>query len=450
MLDEPEQDYAPSSSRSGAPRRASSRTPANPRHDYGEDFAGEYDGARPPDESRPRQRSLKLKVRTRVPQSLAGRIATGLALLLILGTGIALLMLTRTFLLHDSRFMIHSRSAIEIQGNKHLTQAQLLDIFGDDIDRNIFRVSLTDRQAELEALPWVQHATLMRLLPGRLRVSVVERIPVAFVRQGSHIGLVDGNGVLLDMAPSGTAAQTEPHYSFPVVSGLSANDPASTRAARMKIYERFRSDLDSSGEKVSEVLSDVDLSNPEDVKALIPANSSEILVHFGDDHFLERYRRFQEHLPTWHTQYPNLASVDMRYEREVVLDMAGSAAAKADVVTNVKPATPTVKPVAAVPHPAIVRGIKKAPVKPTVHPLVKASSHKPVGAPKAKPHAAAPVSKPVVKPATPAAAIPVASAPQPAASSASAAARSGYLAKPAAGKPAISTVPSHAPQVPSR
>ena len=48
-------------------------------------------------------------------------------------------------------------------------------------------------------LPWVAHATVMRLLPNRMRVSIVERTPVAFVRQGNHIGLVDANGVLLDM-----------------------------------------------------------------------------------------------------------------------------------------------------------------------------------------------------------------------------------------------------------
>ena len=60
------------------------------------------------------------------------------------------------------------------------------------------------------------------------------------------------------------------HYSFPVVTGISADEPLSTRAARMKIYERFTTELDAAGEKISEQLSEVDLSNPEDVKAMIP------------------------------------------------------------------------------------------------------------------------------------------------------------------------------------
>jgi len=94
-----------------------------------------------------------------------------------------------------------------------------------------------------------------------------------------------------------------------------------TRAARMKIFNQFTSDLDSSGEKISQELSEVDLSNPEDVKALIPDHSMDILVHFGDTDFLDRYRKFQQHLPEWRTVYPKLSSVDMRYERQVVLEM---------------------------------------------------------------------------------------------------------------------------------
>ena len=226
--------------------------------------------------------------------------------------------MAKRFLQHDERFVIPSSSSIQFEDNAHVTRAQLLGIFGEDVERNIFTVSLEERRAELERLPWVKRATVMRLLPNKMRVLIVERTPVAFVRQGSHIGLVDANGVLLDMPMD---AKTSEHYSFPVVTGISAADALSTRAARMKIFERFTSELDSSGEHISQELSEVDLSNPEDVKALIPDHSAEILVHFGDDDFLDRYRRFKEHLAEWRTIYPKLSSVDMRYERQVVLEM---------------------------------------------------------------------------------------------------------------------------------
>ena len=80
------------------------------------------------------------------------------------------------------------------------------------------------------------------------------------------------------------------------------------------------------------------------MQALIPDHSTEILVHFGEDSFLDRYRRFKEHLAEWRTLYPKLSSVDMRYERQVVLQMppgsgaAGSNAAASAIDTNALPA----------------------------------------------------------------------------------------------------------------
>jgi cell division protein FtsQ len=188
-------------------------------------------------------------------------------------------------------------------------------------------------------------------------VAIVERTPVAFVRQGTEIGLVDANGVLLNLPGAGledasgqqdgaAIARTAPHYSFPVLTGISGEDPLSTRAARMNIYMGFVAALDASGENISHRLSEVDVSNPEDVKAILPdpASSSadtasgganaasggaDVLVHFGDGRFLERYREYEQHLAAWRAQYPRLASVDLRYERQVVLEMQPGTAAPA-------------------------------------------------------------------------------------------------------------------------
>ncbi len=54
---------------------------------------------------------------------------------------------------------------------------------------------------------------------------------------------------------------------------------------------------------------------------MVSGGGSDILVHFGDEQFLERYQQFEAHLPEWKQQYPKLAAADMRYERQVVLEM---------------------------------------------------------------------------------------------------------------------------------
>ena len=325
VLDAPEHNRA---SETATPRRVSATPNRKLRRDFTEDFADDFgdDDDLPVGRRQAGTSGLRLRFRG-LPKTKRGRIVAGVVLVLCLSLCFAVVAMARNVLLHDERFVIPSSSSVEFQGNEHVTRAQLLSIFGEDVERNIFSVPLAQRRAELEQLPWVAHATVMRLLPNRMRVSIVERTPVAFVRQGSHIGLVDAAGVLLDMPPD---MKGDAHYSFPVVTGISADDPLSTRAARMKIYGRFTADLDGSGEKISQELSEVDLSNPEDVRALIPDKSNEILVHFGDVDFLDRYKRFEEHLPEWRTVYPKLSSVDMRYERQVVLEMQPGAGVPVD------------------------------------------------------------------------------------------------------------------------
>jgi cell division protein FtsQ len=257
-----------------------------------------------------------------VPATRVGRIVGAAVAAMVLAGLVLLGIAIRNFFRDDPRFRIASSSSLQIMGNSQVTRPELLSVFGSDIGRNIFFIPLNQRRAALEQLPWVEHATVMRLLPDQLRVSIIERTPVAFVRQGNTIGLVDANGVLLHMPP---AARTAKHYSFPVVTGISSRDPSSVRAARMRLYQQFVSDLDSGGTKVSSQLSEVDISDPEDIWALLPAEGSDIQVHFGDSNFLARYRSYQQHLPEWRQQYPHLASVDMRYENQAVLDMTRQA-----------------------------------------------------------------------------------------------------------------------------
>ncbi len=316
VLDTPEESYVSATGGTVWPAPAGAL-----QRGYGSsaEAEGEFPSAETPFEKPyvPRRGTKWQRVRMLL-RSVGGRILLGVVVVLVLGVIAFAVAGVRYYLLHDERFLMTTSADIQITGNEHLTRAQVLSVFGADLERNLFKVSLAERRADLERLPWVEHATVMRLLPNQIRVKIIERTPVAFVRQGTQIGLVDGSGVLLDMPPE---AAGDPKYSFPVLTGLAAGDPLSVRAARMEIYKRFMAELDSSNEHLTRNLSEVDVSNPEDVKAVVTTGGSDILVHFGDEEFLNRYREFQEHVAEWKTQYPKLASADMRYEGQIVLEM---------------------------------------------------------------------------------------------------------------------------------
>jgi cell division protein FtsQ len=253
------------------------------------------------------------------PASTVGRVFLALLALTVLGGFGTSAYLLKTYLCRDSRFRIAGSSNIDATGLTEVSRAQMLPVFGEDIGRNIFFVPLSERRKELEEIPWVQRATVMRLLPDRIRVSVVERQPIAFVRQGQQIGLVDANGVLLTM-PAAMMAQHS--YSFPVVTGIHASDPLAARKGRMEVYQRLLAELDSNGQRLSEQISEIDVSDTEDAQVLMPEQGGDILVHFGEDRFLERYQRYKAHIAEWRQQHPKLTGVDLRYDQKVVLEMA--------------------------------------------------------------------------------------------------------------------------------
>jgi cell division protein FtsQ len=95
-------------------------------------------------------------------------------------------------------------------------------------------------------------------------------------------------------------------------------------------------------------LSEVDLSDPEDVRVLLPSAGSDLLVHFGSDEFAARWQRLEEKLPGWRQQYPRLAGIDLRYQRQTVLEMSrsadeGAAPPAASAVSAHAPAKPAAK-----------------------------------------------------------------------------------------------------------
>src|SRR5215469_6115233 len=239
------------------------------------------------------------------------------------------------------RFRIESSDDIEISGTHNVPHAQVMEVLGGDIGRNIFFIPLAERKAQLEKIPWVESASIMRFVPNRLVVEIRERTPIAFARLGSRISLIDAGGTLMELPVT-----SKQKYSFPVVVGMNPGEPLSTRAARMKIYNDLVRQLDAEGGHYSQDLSEVDVSDPEDVKVLANDPAGAVLVHLGSSDFLTRYKVYVSHVQGWRQQFDKLESVDLRYDHQIIVnpDQQGivkappltAAAAKAAMAAGVK------------------------------------------------------------------------------------------------------------------
>jgi len=263
------------------------------------------------------------------------------------------------------RFRIQSSDAVEITGVKNASRAHVMEVAGADIGRNVFFVPLDERKKQLEQIPWVQEATVMRLLPNRVAVTIHERTPVAFAQIGSRISLIDANGVVM-----GLPANRQTKYSFPVIRGITETEPLSSRAAAMKIYNRLVSELGatdgdsaaSSTPNYVKQLSEVDLFDQENVKVTANDPGGTMVVHLGAQDFLPRYKLYVSHIVEWRQQFQNVQSVDLRYEGQVIVNPDKPAVAEkpvprmnADDADRKKPALKPVSAKAAKPKTAKVK-----------------------------------------------------------------------------------------------
>jgi cell division protein FtsQ len=238
------------------------------------------------------------------------------------------------------RFRVESSDNIEITGMQSVSKAQIMEVMGADIGRNIFFIPLAQQKAQLEQIPWVEAASVMRFVPNRLKVEIHERTPVAFARVGPRMSLIDAGGTLMELTP-------KHKYSFPVILGMNPGEPLSTRAPRMRTYGEMVRELDSGGAHYSQELSEVDLSDLEDVKVRVNDPAGDVLVHLGSSDYLRRYKIYVTHAQGWRQQFQKLESVDLRYDNQIIVnpDMERAAkstplspaAARAAVAAGVKP-----------------------------------------------------------------------------------------------------------------
>jgi cell division protein FtsQ len=239
------------------------------------------------------------------------------------------------------RFRIESSDNIEVAGMENVTKAQIMEVMGADIGRNIFFIPLAQQKTQLEQIPWVESASVMRFVPNRLKVEIHERTPVAFARVGPRIFLIDAGGTLMELPQ-------KHKYSFPVILGMNPGEPLSTRIPRMKAYNELVRDLDSGGARYSQDLSEVDLSDLENIKVRVNDPHGDVQVELGSSDFLKRYKTYVSHVQEWRQQFQKLESVNLRYDSQVIVnpDIEGrpkqaalsASAARAAAAAGVKPA----------------------------------------------------------------------------------------------------------------
>jgi cell division protein FtsQ len=237
--------------------------------------------------------------------------------------GVTMTIVAGRFLLYSPQMLLLKSDQIELLGNHIVGREAVLQPFARDRNRSVLRIPLDARRSQLEQLPWVESASLQRILPNRIRVELTERTPVAFLRNGNELALIDAHGVILDR-PEGEDLH------FPVITGLSDGMPREEREKRMQTYQEFLRDADLVRSGSSDRISEVDLSNAKDLRVVLTglasANDSQaVTIHFGYSDFTGKYRMLVENFAQWQANAGRVQSIDLQYSRQVVVNSDSSA-----------------------------------------------------------------------------------------------------------------------------
>ena len=153
-----------------------------------------------------------------------------------------------SFMLNDPRFALRCNpggkacAGVGIQGAVYSNMARIQAVFAQDAGKSVFDIPLAERRRHLLAVDWVREASVMRVWPDRILVTVTERTPVAFASlpiggSARHwLALIDEEGVLLSL-PS------RARFPLPVLSGITEDQTEADRQKRVEAMQHLLADL---------------------------------------------------------------------------------------------------------------------------------------------------------------------------------------------------------------
>jgi cell division protein FtsQ len=236
------------------------------------------------------------------------------------------------FLLDAKEMALVRSDQIQLKGVHYVPEGNVREIFRADRNHSVLRIPLDERRKQVEALPWVEHATVIRALPNRVDVEITERTPIAFLREGDTLALMDVHGVILERP-------LKANFHFPVVTGIGPDMPLEDREQRMQMFASFSEQAEAAHAGAMDQVSEVDLTEAKNLTASIiglqagvasanaPAGVASgpfggdpvpLVVHFGDTDFKDRYLALISDIGKWNTAKGRLKSVDLRFNGEAV------------------------------------------------------------------------------------------------------------------------------------
>lgn len=215
-----------------------------------------------------------------------------------------------TWLSTSPRFAIRQ---VAVRTGPRVTEAEIRMLANLKEGDNIFSFRLAETVAELEIHPWVKRAAVMRELPDRVSIEVVERRARAVIALGS-LYYVDDDGEVFKKVLAGESLD------LPVFAGISLRavvekTPAAAGLIRqgleiVTLAERSRI---LPADELSEVRLDTTYG------AVAVRATDGMRIRFGTGNYPDKWMRLERTLVELGTDAGKVAELDLNYESRVTV-----------------------------------------------------------------------------------------------------------------------------------
>ncbi len=199
-----------------------------------------------------------------------------------------------------------------VRGHQRLSTGEVLALVDGLRGQNILAIGITEWQQKLLASPWVESATIRRVLPSTLEIMIHERIPMGIGRIGTALYLIDAKGVIVD--------EYGPAYAdidLPIIDGL-ASAPADGGAlldpARTEFAGRVIAAFAPRPELFKRV-SQIDVSDLHNAVVILDDDTA--LLRLGDADFVARLQQYLDLQPALRERLAEIDYVDLRFDERL-------------------------------------------------------------------------------------------------------------------------------------
>jgi len=199
-----------------------------------------------------------------------------------------------------------------VRGQARLSTGEVLALVEGLRGQNILAADLEAWQEKLLSSPWVESATIRRVLPSTVEISVQERRPMGIGRLNASLYLIDPRGVIID--------EYGPVYAdidLPIIDGIGAaphQGGSIVDIARAEFATRVVAAISTRPELAKRV-SQIDVSDLHDAVVILDGDPA--LLRLGDTDFVARLQQYIDLAPALHERMAGIDYVDLRFDERL-------------------------------------------------------------------------------------------------------------------------------------